>query len=77
MTDLSQIKEHTPVRGSDGQHVGTVDHVDGQRIKLTKNDPSANGQHHYLDASMIASVTPGEVRLNCSASEAKAKWVAA
>ena len=33
--DASQIKAHMEVIGSDEQHVGTVDHVDGQRIKLT------------------------------------------
>jgi hypothetical protein len=28
------------VLGSDGQHVGTVDHMQGtDKIKLTKNDP--------------------------------------
>jgi hypothetical protein len=30
------IKEHMEVIGADGVHVGTVDHVDGARIKLTK-----------------------------------------
>jgi hypothetical protein len=29
------------VIGADGVHVGTVDHVDGDRIKLTKADSSA------------------------------------
>ena len=38
MADLSQIKEHMEVIGADGVHVGTVDHVDGDRIKLTKKD---------------------------------------
>ncbi|HCW59491.1 MAG TPA: hypothetical protein DHB48_00600, partial [Sphingobium sp.] len=36
MVDLSQIKEHAEVIGADGVHVGTVDHVEGDRIKLTK-----------------------------------------
>ena len=31
------IKEHMEVLGSDGKHVGTVDHLEGaDRIKLTK-----------------------------------------
>jgi hypothetical protein len=33
-----QIKEHMEVVGSDGQHVGTVDGVEDDRIKLTKSD---------------------------------------
>ena len=40
MADASAIKEHMEVIGADGVHVGTVYHVDGDRIKLTKNDSS-------------------------------------
>ena len=32
------IKEHMEVIGADGVHVGTVDKVEGGRIKLTKKD---------------------------------------
>ncbi len=38
MADASAIKEHMEVIGADGVHVGTVDHVEGDRIKLTKAD---------------------------------------
>ena len=38
MADLSQIKEHAEVIGADGVHVGTVDGVEDNRIKLTKSD---------------------------------------
>jgi hypothetical protein len=38
MTDASQIREHMEVVGSDREHVGTVDLVEGQRIKLAKTD---------------------------------------
>ena len=38
MTDTSKIREHMEVVGADGVHVGTVDKVDGKRIKLTKVD---------------------------------------
>jgi hypothetical protein len=72
MVDISQIKEHSEVVGSDGQHVGTVDHLDGNRIKLTKKDPAAHGEHHYIDLSLIASA--GEkVTLNVPAAEAQKK----
>ena len=52
MVDVSQIKEHAEVIGADGVHVGTVDHVDGDRIKLTKNDsPSTeDGQGQWFGA---------------------------
>ena len=64
MVDTVQIKEHAEVVGSDGQHVGTVDHLDGQRIKLTKTDPAAQGTHHYIHLDSVASVEGGKVKLN-------------
>ena len=69
----TQIKEHMPVVGSDGGHVGTVDHVEEDRIKLTKqDDPSGRAlHHHYLPVSAVAAVHRGEVRLNMDAHRAK------
>ena len=52
----------------DGQHVGTVDHVDGDRIKLARND-SADGLHHYVLASAVETVEGEEVRLSCTAEQ--------
>ena len=63
------------VVGSDGEHVGIVDHLDGDRLKLTHHDSQADGKHHFLPLTAIASV--GEfVTLSMSASEAKAQWEA-
>jgi len=76
MTDLSQIKEHMDVIGADGVHVGTVDHVDGDRIKLTKKDSGADveegqgshaGHHHYISKGLIAGVEGDTVRLSANA----------
>jgi len=44
------------VIGADGVHVGTVDRVDGNRIKLTKQDSgmgSHKGHHHFIDLSLV------------------------
>ena len=71
MANASQIREHMEVVGSDGQHVGTVDRVEGDRIKLTKNDPQAQGQHHYIPLDTVASVEQNAVRLNLTADEAR------
>jgi hypothetical protein len=52
MADLSKIQEHAEVIGADGVHVGTVDKVEGNRIKLTKQDSgqgSHEGHHHFID----------------------------
>ncbi|MBD0273689.1 MAG: DUF2171 domain-containing protein [Acetobacteraceae bacterium] len=69
----SQIREHMEVVGSDGQHVGTVDKVEGDRIKLTKeDDPDGSGQHHhYLAIGTVASVEGDRVRLNIGARQAR------
>lgn len=76
MADLAKIKEHMEVVGSDGLHVGTVDHLDGGRIKLTKTDAAAGGQHHYLAADQIAAIDE-RVKLSMTAADAKAKLATA
>lgn len=75
--DASQIKKHMDVVGSDNQHVGTVDHLDEQRIKLTRKDPSAGGEHHYIALKEVSSVQDGRVRLSCTAEQARKNWEAA
>ncbi len=77
VVDLNQIKEHAEVIGADGVHVGTVDHVEGDRIKLTKKDSGAQvegatgsheGHHHYISKGLIAEVeSDGRVRLSANA----------
>lgn len=66
MIDLSQIQPDDDVIGADGVHIGTVDHIDGQRLKLTRHD-SVDDQHHFIDGGLIASVEDGTVRLSANA----------
>jgi hypothetical protein len=56
MINASEVREHMEVKGSDGQHVGTVDRVEGNRIKLTRSDPNAGGQHHYMDLAAVQEI---------------------
>lgn len=69
MTDLSHIEKHSEVIGADGVHIGTVDSVHGDRIKLTKKD-SSDGHHHYVDGGLVADVENGVVRLSASGANA-------
>lgn len=69
----SQIREHMEVIGADGAHIGTVDQVDGQRIKLTKRDSGAGfeggsheGHHHFLSLGLVAAVEGDVVRLSAN-----------
>jgi hypothetical protein len=74
MVDVSSIREHMEVVGADGGHVGTVDKVDGERIKLTKDDRGAGGQHHYVPLTMVADVEANAVRLSMKAELAPNFW---
>ncbi len=67
MTDLDRIKEHMEVIGADGVHIGTVDKVEGHRIKLTKADSGSHGDHHhYFSAGLIAGIEGDKVRLSAN-----------
>lgn len=72
-TSLSRVNEHMDVVGSDGEHIGTVDKVRGDRILLTKSDPDAGGRHHSIPSRWIQSVDD-KVTVRKTADEAKAHW---
>jgi len=70
MVDTSRIREHMEVIGADGVHVGTVDKIEGDRIKLIKADSgmgSHEGHHHFVPAGLIAEVEGDKVRLSANA----------
>ena len=71
--DYTQINEHMEVVGTDGEHVGTVDGIEGNQIKLTKSDEDAGGEHHFIPFSAISEVTD-VVMLNDTAEGAKSNW---
>ena len=68
----NDIREDMDVISADGVHVGTVDHLDGERIKLKKSDSghaaiegaSHAGHHHYLSIGLVAGVEGDTVRLS-------------
>ena len=69
MAGAEAIREHMEVIGADGVHVGTVDRVEGGRIKLTKKDSgegSHEGHHHYISVGLVADVEGDKVRLSAN-----------
>ncbi len=62
MVQASEIRAQMEVLGSDGAHVGTVDHMEGERIKLARRD-SSDGEHHYVPLSAVDHVD-SHVHLN-------------
>ena len=70
MGDFSTIREHMDVIGADGVHLGTVDKVEGDRIKLTKADSGQGaheGHHHFISRGLVADVEGDKVRLSANA----------
>ena len=70
---LQKVQEHQEVVGSDGQHIGTVDKVRGDRIILTKQDKDAGGHHHSIPSSWIGEVSD-KVTISKTADQAKQHW---
>lgn len=66
MFEKMRIKEHMEVTDAAGQHVGTVDKVEDDRIKLTKSD-SSDGQHHYLMVDDVDKIEDNRVYLKSDA----------
>jgi hypothetical protein len=71
---VQQVHEHMEVVGSDGEHVGTVDRLSGDRIILTKTDQGAGGAHHSVPSSWVRSVDEQRVTLEKTADEAHTAW---
>ena len=70
MAGRDDVREGMEVIGADGVHVGTVDRVQGDRIKLTRADSgqgSHEGHHHYLSRGLVAEVEGEKVRLSANA----------
>ena len=63
---LASIREHFEVVDEQGEHIGTVDKVRGDKIILTKNDPEAGGVHRSFTCSLLERVEGNKVTLSGS-----------
>jgi hypothetical protein len=54
--DTTTIREHMPIVCSDGGQFATVDAVEGDYIKVTKDNASNDGMHHWFPTSWITRV---------------------
>jgi hypothetical protein len=74
MITAALIRKNMEVLGSDGVHVGVVDHLEGDNaIRLAKDDPEACGEHHYIPLAWVVQVEM-KVHLNQPADRAKSRW---
>ncbi len=74
MIDTTLITERMEVVGSDGKHVGRVDHLQGAQIELTKLDFQAMGKHHMIPLSWIDHIDD-KVHLSLDRAETERRWV--
>src|SRR5690348_6235923 len=65
MSGFEDIREHMEVIGADGAHIGTVDRVEDNRIKLIRADSGIGHEehHHYIPKGLVAEVEGDRVRL--------------
>jgi hypothetical protein len=70
---MDKIKTRMEVIGADGVHLGTVDRIEGNRIRLSRKD-SGEGLHkghvHFIDMGLFAGVEGDRVRLSAVGSVA-------
>src|SRR3954467_5858408 len=69
MSGFEDIREHMEVIGADGVHLGTVDQVEDNRIKLIRADSGEahHDHHHYIPRGLVAEVEGDKVRLTARA----------
>lgn len=78
--DLTTLREDMEVVGSDGGHVGEIDHFRDGQLKLKREDgASTDGQHHFLPTEWVAKIDSGanRVMLTLSKDEATSRWIPA
>lgn len=74
MIYAAQVREHMEVIGSDGHHVGRVDHLLGEEIELAKMDLGGGLKHHLIPRSWVESVADDKLKLSITTEDAKARW---
>ena len=69
----SGIRDHMAIYAACGTRVGIVDAVEGEQIKLTRDDPQAGGKHHFIPLSWVAGVDQ-QVTLDKDVEQVMREW---
>ena len=62
MFEKMRVKEHMEVADCNGRHIGTVDEVEDNKIKLTKSD-SPDAMHHFLSFDDVEKIDDNRIYL--------------
>jgi hypothetical protein len=73
MFKMLDIRERMEVVGSDGDHVGTVDHKETDRVILSGDDPKAGGKPHLISLDWVDYVD-NKIHLNKPSQRALLEW---
>jgi hypothetical protein len=74
MSPAIQIQQNMRVVGSCGNYVGTVERVDGDEIRLTRNHPKAGWENHWVPLTWVEGVDDDVVRLDRESWQARREW---
>lgn len=66
------IEDHMEVVDARGLHVGTVDCLEGDRIKLARDD-SPDNQHHFVSTTLVASIDR-KIHLSKTREQIQSHW---
>jgi hypothetical protein len=72
MSRFDEIREHMQVIDAEGAPIGKVDGLEGDRIKLTRDNSSSGmgsheGHHHFIPRGLVADIEGDTVRLSARA----------
>ena len=62
MFEKLRIREHMEVADHSGKHVGTIDEVKDDQLKLTRSD-SSDGAHHFIAFDNVDRIEDNRVYL--------------
>jgi len=63
---VQDIQIGAEIIGADGVHIGTVERLDGRRIKIRRMG-ALTGKKHFIDMGFVADIEHGVIRLSANA----------
>lgn len=68
------IREHMPIVCSDGGQFAVVDHLEGNYIKVARDNAAHDDRHHWLPLNWVTGVDD-KVHVDRSGDQAMKDWI--